>query len=130
MELGITLYIKNTVEAVEFYKAAFGMTLGYNEKFPDGTYMHAELQKDGKTIVAVSESPNEEFVKTMQACAKKDIFPTVSCGISFDTEEEVHRAYNMLKEEGIVRRPLGPLPWSVCSADVLDKYGVYWYIYV
>lgn len=40
MKLGATLYIKNTVEAVEFYKEAFGMTLGYNERFPDGTFMH------------------------------------------------------------------------------------------
>lgn len=41
MKLGATLYIKNTVEAVEFYKEAFGMTLGYNERFLDGTFMHA-----------------------------------------------------------------------------------------
>ena len=43
----MTLYIKNTLKAVEFYSKAFGLSLGYNEKHPDGTYMHAELQKDG-----------------------------------------------------------------------------------
>ena len=41
MNLGATLYIKNTIEAVAFYKEAFGMTLGYNEKCTDGTYLHA-----------------------------------------------------------------------------------------
>lgn len=35
MKLNATLYIKNTVKAIEFYKEAFGMTLGYNEKFPN-----------------------------------------------------------------------------------------------
>ena len=51
MTLGATLYIKDTKEAVVFYQEAFGMTLGYNVKNPDGTYMHAELQKDGQTIL-------------------------------------------------------------------------------
>lgn len=129
MELGITLYIKNTLEAVNFYQEAFGMSLGYNEKFPDGTYMHAELQKEGKTIFAVSEAQNDELVFTLKEMARNQVSPTTSCGISFNTEEEIRQAYAMLKEEGIVKRPLGPLPWSVCSADVLDKYGVYWYIY-
>ena len=31
--MGATLYIKNTIEAVAFYTEAFGLTLGYNEKF-------------------------------------------------------------------------------------------------
>ena len=28
MKLGMTLYIQNTIEAVELYKKAFGLTLG------------------------------------------------------------------------------------------------------
>jgi len=130
MELGVTLYIKNTLEEVEFYKRAFGMSLGYNEKFPDGTYVHAELQKDGKTVFAVSESQNNELVSVMKEMANGQIFPTTSCGISFNTEAEIKQAYEVLREDGIIRRPLGALPWSACSADVLDKYGVYWYIYL
>ncbi|MBQ8596351.1 MAG: VOC family protein [Lachnospiraceae bacterium] len=130
MQLGMTLYIQNTVEAVEFYKEAFGLTLGYNEKFPDGTYMHAELQKDGNTVFALSENKNRELVEVMHELAKTEISPTTSCGINFDTEDAINKAYDMLSKEGTVRRPLGALPWSVCSADVLDKYGVYWYIYM
>lgn len=45
MQTGMTLYINHTLAAVEFYQEAFGLSLGYNEKFPNGTYMHAELQK-------------------------------------------------------------------------------------
>lgn len=130
MRLGMTLYIENTLEAVEFYQKAFGMTLGYNEKFPDGTYMHAELQKDGKSIFAVCETKRGEVAAALHELAGRELFPTTNCGIDFKTEEEVETAYNMLKEEGIVRRPLGPLPWNPYSADVLDKYGVYWYIHV
>lgn len=130
MKLGATLYIKNTLEAVEFYMEAFGMTLGYNEKFPDGTYMHAELQKDGETIFAISEHKNDDLVVNMHELGAKKLLPTMSYGIDFATEDEVRKAYEMLKKEGTVLRPLGKLPWSVCSGDVLDKYGIYWYITV
>lgn len=130
MTLGATLYIKNTNEAVVFYQEAFGMTLGYNEKFPDGTYMHAELQKDGITIFAVSEHNNEKLVSDMHLQVAKKISPIVSLGIGFATENEVKKAYDFLMKEGTVYREIGELPWSRCSADVLDKFGVYWYIYI
>ena len=130
MKLGATLYIKNTVEAVEFYKEAFGMTLGYNEKFPDGTFMHAELLRDGQEVFAVSESQNDNFVNIMLASSLKESRPTMSYGINFDNEDEVKKAYSMLAEGGKVLFPLGSLPWSSCCAEVVDKYGVCWYITV
>ena len=130
MKLGATLYIKNTIEAVNFYKEAFGMTLGYNEKFPDGTFMHAVLLRDGNEVFAVSESQNEAFVNVMLTSSLKEARPTMSYGITFDNEDEVKKAYSMLAEGGKVLFPLGSLPWSSCCADVVDKYGVYWYITV
>lgn len=130
MQTGMTLYINNTLEAVNFYQEAFGLSLGYNEKFPDGTYMHAELQKNGRNVFAVSESKNNALVSILHEFAKNGVPPTTSVGLKFDTEDEIKLAYNMLTTEGVAYRPLGPLPWSVCCADVLDKYGVYWYIYM
>lgn len=130
MKLGATLYIKNTVEAVEFYKEAFGMSLGYNEKFQDGTYIHAVLLRDGHEVFAVSESRNDDFVNAMLSSSLKESRPTMSYGINFDNEDEVRKAYSMLVEGGKVLFPLGSLPWSSCCADVVDKYGVYWYITV
>jgi len=130
MKLGATLYIKNTVEAVEFYKEAFGMTLGYNEKFPDGTFMHAALLRDGHEVFAVSESQNDTFVNIMLTSSLKEARPTMSYGIVFDNEDEVKKAYSMLVDGGKVLFPLGSLPWSSCCADVVDKYGVYWHITV
>lgn len=130
MTLGATLYIKNTNEAVAFYQEAFGMTLGYNVKFGNGTYMHAELQKDGKTVFAVSEHDNEGLVSGLHIQTASGISPVTSLGIGFATEEEVKKAYAYLAGEGTVFREIGELPWSKCSADVLDKYGVYWYVYL
>lgn len=126
----MTLYIKNTLEAVEFYSQAFGLSIGYNEKHPDGTYMHAELQKDGVFKFAVSEHNNTELVSALHEFAQKRIFPTTNCGFKFDSEDKLRAAYDMLAAEGVVCRSLEPLPWSPLSADVLDKYGVYWYIHM
>lgn len=106
------------------------MTLGYHEKFPDGTYMHAALLKDGEEIFAVSESANDAFVENMLKSDLKQLRPTMSYGIDFSTENEVKKAYEILAEDGTVLRPLGQLPWSACCADVVDKFGVYWYITV
>jgi len=130
VKLGATVYIKNTPEAVPFYLDAFGLTLGYNEKFPDGAYLHAALLKDGEEIFCVSESKNDAFVQMMLQSSLKESRPTMSYGLSFAGEADVKHAYECLRTEGTVMLPIGPLPWSVCCAEVVDKYGVYWYLTV
>lgn len=52
--------------------------------------MHTELQKDGITIFAVSEHNNEKLVADMHMQVTNKISPTVSLGIGFATEDEVH----------------------------------------
>jgi len=126
MNLGATLYVKNSVEAVAFYMDAFGMTLGYHAKYDDGTFLHAELQKDEVSVFAVSENKDEEIVAAMLAARQ----PSMSLGINLDNEAELIHAYQVLAEGGHILRELGELPWSPCSADVVDRYGVCWYIYV
>lgn len=130
MTLNATLYIKNTNEALEFYQEAFGLTVGYSEKYPDGTYMHAELQKDGKTVFAISEHNNEKLVSDMHKQLTSKLLPVTSLAINFETESEVRRAYEFLTREGTIQTEIGEVPWSKCSADVLDKYGVFWYIWM
>ena len=130
MKLGATLYIKNTVEAVGFYQEAFGLTLGYHEVYPDGTFMHAELHKDGKEVFAVSESRNDTLVNLMLASDLKDARPTMCFGINFESDEEVKKAFDKLSENGTILLPLGSLSWSPYCAEVVDQYGVYWYLCV
>jgi PhnB protein len=126
MNLGATLYVKNSVEAVEFYIEAFKMTLGYNVKNSDGSFLHAELLKGEESIFAVSENNDEEIVRSMLASKQ----PTMSYGINLINDDELYQAYKILVEGGHILRELGSLPWSPCSADIVDKYGVCWYIYV
>ena len=126
MNLGGTLYVKNSAEAVEFYSEAFRMTVGYNVKNTDGSFLHAELLKGEQAIFAVSENNDEDIVQSMLASKQ----PTMSYGINLDNDAELNHAYKTLIEGGHILRELGSLPWSPCSADIVDKYGVCWYIYV
>ena len=126
MKLGGTLYVKNSVDAVEFYSEAFRMTLGYNVKNSDGSLLHAELLKGNESIFAISENNDEEIVRSMLASKQ----PTMSYGINLDNDAELDHAYKTLIEGGHILRELGSLPWSPSSADIVDKYGVCWYIYV
>jgi PhnB protein len=126
MNLGATLYVKNSIEAVKFYMDAFNMTLGYNAPNEDGTFLHAELQKGEYTIFAVSENYDGQIIQPMLTCTQ----PTMSYGVNLDNDDELKHAYKILAEGGHILRELSPLPWSPCSADVVDKYGVYWYIHV
>lgn len=126
MFLGATLYVHNAIEAAQFYCKAFGMTIGYNARNSDGTYLHAELEKNNQSIFAVSESQDEETRKAMLNAKQ----PTMSLGINLDNNEELDFAYSEIIRDGHILRPIGELPWSPRSADVVDKYGICWYIYV
>ena len=88
--------------------------------------MHASLFREGNEVFAVSESRNEEFVVAMMMTRR----PTMSYGIDFSCNAEIQKAYTMIASGGHVLRPLGPQPWTPCSADVVDRYGVYWYLYI
>ncbi len=103
---------------------AFQLELGYNEKNPDGTYLHAALLKNGNEVFAVSESKDEK-IKNDMLSAK---WPTMSYGIDFDNEKDLIEAYSLLKENGHVLHELGPLPWNPLAADVVDRFGIYWYL--
>ena len=53
----------------------------------------------------------------------------MSYSIDFGSKEEVEKAYALLAKEGTVLLPLGSLPWCSCCAEVVDRFGVYWYLW-
>lgn len=127
MRMGLQVYIQKSDEAALFYQKAFGATLGYHVKNPDGTFFHAELYLDGQPMLALSESRSDIGAKNSKGYTPTD-YPIMNFGINLDSEEAVKRAYAVLIEDGDILLPLGSLPWSACCANVIDKYGVFWYI--
>lgn len=102
------------------------MTLGYHARHSDGSFLHAELMRGEASIFAVSESDDGEIAQSMLASRR----PTMSYGINLDDDDQLAHAYRTLAEGGHILRELGQLPWSPRSADLVDRYGVCWYLYV
>lgn len=117
MGIGIGLYVKNSAEAVELYQKVFGLELGYHVKNPDGSYFHSELYKNGECFLSVVEASRNNAGESL-----------VQLGYEFDSPEEVHLAYDMLKEGGTIDMPVGELPWSPCAGSVIDRFGIWWYL--
>lgn len=119
MEKGLCVYVADSRDAATHYCKAFGATIGYNEKFENGGYLHAEIVRDGQTILAVSESA--EWA-TSGLCAQ------FCLNFGKDNKAALEAAYHTLSEGGRVLYPLGPCDWNACMADLVDRFGVRWYI--
>lgn len=129
MKIALQAYIQRSVEAIEFYQKAFGATLGYNVRNADGTFMHAELYLDGQLLLSLSESGSDVGIENVKRYSSTD-YPTMNFCVNLENEEAVKKAYDILIEGGNILLPLGPLPWSTCCANVVDRFGVFWYISV
>lgn len=117
MDIGIGLYVKNSAEAVPFYMDVFGLVLGYHVKNEDCSFFHSELNRAGKEVLSVVEASGADIAGTC-----------VSLGVDMPDEASVQLAFNKLREGGRVLMEVGPLPWSPCAAEVVDRFGVRWYI--
>ena len=120
MQINIQAYVVGSIEAVEFYKKAFGADLGNNLKNTDNTFIHAEIVVGNQTILSLSEldKPQPPVVtgNTMQFC------------VAVDSEEALIKAYNILKEGGKITGELGSFYWNKHAASLVDKFGIQWYI--
>lgn len=116
------VYVKGSDKAVELYQKAFNAELGANYPHADGTFMHAELNVYGQ-ILAISEADKNEERNTgnvMQFCLH----------FGDGKEDLVQKAYDVLKDGAEIIGPLGPCEFSSLMVALIDKYGVYWCIFV
>lgn len=115
-------YARGSDKAVALYQRAFDAALVSAYPNEDGTYMHAELDVYGQ-ILAVAEAEADAPVEagtTMQFC------------LDFGEGKEalVRKAYEVLAEGARVLYPLGPCSYSPLMADLIDRFGVRWCIFV
>lgn len=112
--IGIGLYLKDSLEAVELYREAFGLELGYHVMNPDGKgYFHSELSKNGEPQFCVVEAPEHPAGNPVQL------------GVDFPNREQ---AFSLLKAGGTVKMEPRELPWSPWAAEVVDRFGVDWFL--
>jgi len=123
MKIGPQAYVRGSVEAAEMYCKAFNAEISFQIKAENGTYEHCEISAGGQRIMALSEAPDDCDV------SKKQGWQVMAFNaFDFGDETAVRNAYDILREGGTVIHELGPCPWNECCADLIDKYGVFWWL--
>lgn len=140
MKFKATIYVdgcEKSQKAVEMYKEAFGLTLGYHAAYNDNSwkaeygvkeaenpemltgYFHADLMRNGETVLSVSaEGENSDIFRGVQF---------ISLDMRMGCEEAVRKAVSVLSEGTVTLSNEG---WNPCTAGVTDPFNVHWCIYV
>ena len=115
------VYVKNSFEAAETYCKAFGAEITREFKNEDNTaYEHCELSVDGEGFLALAEAKNPCDIDIIH----KYKWETMTFNVfEMGTEEAVYNAFQVLSDGGVIIEPIGELPWSICCATIIDKYG-------
>ncbi len=124
MKISSQLYVSGSMEAVQMYCKAFGAEISFEIKDESkNVYAHCELSVNGQLFMAVSEAPDTCDV------SKKSTWQTMAFNVyDMGSEEAVRNAYGILRDGGTVIDPLGPCDWNPCCSNLIDKFGVFWWI--
>ena len=114
------VFVKGSVEAVDFYHKAFSAEILGTYDDGHGGYMHAELNAYGQ-VIAVSEIAEAIAPgNTMMFCLH----------FGEGGEENVKTAYEVLKVDAITCSPLDKCDYSPLQFVCTDRFGVTWCIFV
>jgi PhnB protein len=114
------LYVNNIKEAFAFYGKALGMVAvpyhGYDILTLDGKHFF-HIFEAAPTAQGIPMPSSQFHQVLLKAC------------VEVTTADEVKAATEALAADGgKINDPPRPLPWSPCAADVVDKYGIEWFI--
>ena len=59
-----------------------------------------------------------------------EVKPVMLFGVVFEDEDDLRKAFDLLAKNGNPCSGLKSEAHSVISCDVIDKFGVFWYLYV
>lgn len=123
----LQIYVKGSDDAFEFYKKAFDANIGFQDIDEKGIVIHKELDVCGQAI-AVGEAHDTSRAggikrltgNTMQFCIQ----------FGEGQEDKVRKAYETLLDGCEIITPFGELFFSPCGVELIDKYGVWWCLFV
>ncbi len=123
----LQIYVKGSEEAFEFYKRAFDASIGFQDIDENGVVIHRELDVCGQAI-AVGEAHNN----TRAGGDKRITGNTMQFCIQFEVgqEDRVRKAYETLFDGSEIIVPYGELFFSSCGVELIDKYGIWWCLFV
>jgi len=120
MRMVFMAYIKDSVEAVDFYCRAFDATPKncFKHSDDDDYYAHAEVVINEQKILAISDIAHYDSDFSRGS--------NMEFWLTFDDEPSLNNAYNVLKEKAVIHSPLAPCEWCKAMAGLTDKYGINW----
>jgi len=136
------IFVNGSDKAVEFYQKAFDAKILGEPVLSDegdGTYYHAELDIYGQ-VLAIAEAKytlqfsNVQSEEAFEILSRVEREPgnTMMFGLHFGEgkEDVVRKIYDVLKDGAKIISPLGECIYSPLEADLIDKFGIRWCIFV
>jgi len=119
----------NCKEAIELYKKVFNIDVlcmfensdaNPNDYISDAKYAehvyHSEVML-GNTRLMMSDISEEN---------EHTLGNSLSVVVTFDTANEVKKAYDLLKDDAITLAPMQSTTYSSCFVSLIDKFGMRW----
>jgi PhnB protein len=116
----------NAKEALEYYREVFGGEISNLQTYGEADYptppeaddrvIHAQFRKDDLFLMVSDAFPGSSVV----------VGSNISLTLEFESDEEIQKVYDALKQKGTVLMELQDTFWGAKYAKVQDTYGVIW----
>ena len=119
MRMVFMAYVTGTIEAVDFYCEAFNATqICFKASDDDNFYAHAEIAINDQLVLSLCEKEHcdRDFTDG----------DAMEFWLTFDNQQLLNKAYEVLKENAKIHTSLAPCEWSGQMAQLTDKYGISW----
>lgn len=109
-------------QAIELYVKALGAKVKTVIPKPgqEGLVIHAEIMIHGQLLMLNDFGNNESFSTS----------GGYQLSLRFDNEDELKRAYSMIKDGSTTLMPMQPADYSVCVVRFIDRHDVRWAFWV
>ena len=122
MRMVFMAYLSGSIEAVDFYCRAFNAKSQCFKHADVDFYAHAEIIINEQTVLAISDKAYYDTAFTEGS--------NMDFWLTFDGEQSLNTAYDVLKENAEIHSPLAPCEWSKAMTGLTDKYGIRWLLNV
>ncbi|MED1916921.1 VOC family protein [Brevibacillus sp. DP1.3A] len=116
------LWIKNTAEAIEFYKKAFDAVEVYRLTEPGGKVAHAEITIGGAKISIAGEYPD-------YGIQGPETLGNTTVGIQLQVEDADKLFQQAIAAGATIVNPMTDQFYGDRAGSVKDPFGHYWMIY-
>lgn len=116
----------NAKEALEYYREVFGGEISNLQTYGEADYptppeahdrvIHAQFRKDDLFLLVSDAFPGSSVV----------VGSNISLTLEFESDEEIQKVYDALKQKGTVLMELQDTFWGAKYGKVQDTYGVIW----